>query len=152
MRRTSKHPPITLVPFQVFSLSEGEFGSFPSPDSEGAVPMCLTPCLALIPPLSPSNVFTFLTHDNRALFSGTKGAQWACPEYIEPQLAPETYTQEAQSPLAQPNSFRLPTNQTCVKPSLMRLCLKVLANFSSSSRSLGSSAPPELGRCLGTGR
>lgn len=28
---------------------------------------------------------------------------------------------------------------TCVKPSLIRLCLKVLANCSSSSRSLGSS-------------
>lgn len=42
--------------------------------------------------------------------------------------------------------------QTCVKPSLMRLCLKVLANFSSSSRSLGSSVPPGPGRCLGTGR
>lgn len=37
-------------------------------------------------------------------------------------------------------TFNVANSQcTCVKPSLMRLCLKVLANCSSSSRSLGSS-------------
>lgn len=60
-----------LAPFHVFSLSEGEFGSFPAPDSEWVVPMCLTPCLALIPPLSPSSVLSFLTLDNCVLFPGT---------------------------------------------------------------------------------
>lgn len=39
---------------------------------------------------------------------------------------------------------------TCVNPSLIRLCLKVLANFSSSSRSLGSSDAPDGVRCFAT--
>lgn len=39
---------------------------------------------------------------------------------------------------------------TCVKPSLILLCLKVLANFSSSSRSLGSSEAPAGVRCFAT--
>lgn len=63
------------------------------------------------------------------------------PNLPNPAFPPST-------PSALNSSHPLPL--TCVNPSLILLCLKVLANFSSSSRSLGSSEAPAGVRCFAT--